>query len=115
MVEVVDITDDSEVRTSFKLELEGVPNAQARPRIGKYGFYNPNSRAKKTFKATVKSGISNVIFEEGPVSVKIKFYMRRPDTHFKGNNRLKHSKRSFLSLMLVPRTSTTWPSSYSME
>jgi len=83
MVEVVDITGDT-MTVGYRLELEGVPNAQARPRIGKYGFYNPNSKAKAAFKAMIKGGISAPIFKEGqPVAVEIKFYMRRPNTHFK--------------------------------
>jgi len=94
MVEVVDIADDSAVRVSCKLELEGVPNAQAGPRIGKCGFCKPNSKAKTGFKAIVKSGASDTpTFEEGQlVAVKIKFHMRRPDAHFKCNDRLKALK-----------------------
>ena len=41
-MEVVDITDD-DMKVSYRLELEGVPNAQERPRMGRGGFYNPNS------------------------------------------------------------------------
>lgn len=96
-IEVVDTTGDSvAVNVSYRLELEGVPNSQARPRLGKYGFYNPNSRAKTAFKARFKSGISNVpIFDsDQPVVVKIKFFMRSPNTHFRGNDRLMTLKAS---------------------
>lgn len=80
---------------TWKLEVEGVPNAQGRPRIGKGGgFYNPNSRAQKAFKTVVKGNVDGApVFGEGqPVAVDIKFYMRRPNTHFKGKDRSKALK-----------------------
>ena len=52
-MEVVDITDDSDIKASYRLQLEGIPNAQARPILGIGGFYNPNSKAKTAFKANV--------------------------------------------------------------
>ena len=84
-VEVVDLTGDD----GFRLELEGIPSSQARPRLGKYGFYNPNSREKTAFKAKIRGGISNTpIFPSTqPVVVNIKFFMRRPNTHFRNRSR----------------------------
>lgn len=95
VTEVADVTDDDVVaNTSHKLELDGAPNAQERPRIGKCGFCNPNSKAKAAFRAKIKEGISdNPIFKEWqPVAVEIKFHMRRPNTHFKSKDRLKALK-----------------------
>ena len=91
--EVVDLIGD--VETVYKLELEGVPNAQARPRRGVQGcFYNPNKKAKEAFKQVINRGMADTpIFKEGlPVAVEIKFYMKRPNSHFKSNNRLKGLK-----------------------
>ena len=36
------------------MEFEGNPISQGRPRLGKYRFYNPNSRIVKAFKAKIK-------------------------------------------------------------
>ena len=74
--EVVDITDDKEIVvhvSNYKLELEGVPQAQARPRLGKYGFYNPGSKDVATLKAKIKGGISNppIFSSSQPVVVNV--------------------------------------------
>ena len=62
VIEVVDITTDKSVavNVSYKLELEGVPKPQARPRLGKYGFYNPRSKDMTAFKARIKDGIPSL-------------------------------------------------------
>ena len=67
----------------YRLELKGVPVAQARPRRGNGGdFYNPNCRAMAAFKAAIKGGISiSPIFGVEPIAVNIKLFMR-PYTHF---------------------------------
>ena len=92
-IEVVDITDDRSVavNVSYKLELEGIPKPQAWPRLGRNGlFCTPGNKDMKAFKAKIKDGIPNVpLFGSNqPVVVKIKFFMRRPNTHFKGKDRL---------------------------
>ena len=42
-IEVVDITDEKSVavNVSYKLELKGIPKPQARPRLGRNGFFTP--------------------------------------------------------------------------
>ena len=95
--EVVDITNEFVVvDVIYNLTLEGVPKPQARPRLGKCGFYNPGSKDAAALKTRIKGGISNppIFGSNEPVTVNIKFYMRRPNTHFKCNDRLKPLKTS---------------------
>ena len=40
--------------------MEGVPKPQARPRLGKYRFYNPRSKDKAAFKAKIKDRLPNI-------------------------------------------------------
>ena len=53
-------------------------------------FYTPGKKDMAALKAKIKGGINSVpIFGSNqPVVVNIKFFMRRPNTHFKGKNRL---------------------------
>ena len=95
--EVVDITGDEDVvvNVSYKMELEGVPKSQARPRLGRNGFfYNPRNKDMAAFKARIKSRVRNVpIFGcNVPIVVKVKFFFMRPNTHFRGKNRLNPLK-----------------------
>lgn len=73
------------VASTYRLEVDGVPQAQARPRIGRHGFYNP----KKAFKARVKPGVQGgPLFGPGqPIVVAIQFMMKRPLSHFKCGKR----------------------------
>ncbi|KAL7573106.1 hypothetical protein ACA910_018787 [Epithemia clementina (nom. ined.)] len=91
-VEVVDITNnDVTVGIGYKMESEGVPKAQTRPRLGRNGFFcDPRNKDMVIFKAKIKDGIAKVLIfdSEQPVVVNIKFFMRRPNTHFKGRDRL---------------------------
>ena len=91
-IEVVDITNggDVVVEMSYNLTLEGTPKPQARPRLGRNGFFHtPGKKEMATLKAKIKGGINRVpIFGSNqPVVVNIKFFMRRPNTHFKGKDR----------------------------
>lgn len=95
VIEVVDVTDESVVaNVSYRLEQDGVPKTQARPRLGRGGFYNPNSKDMSAFRARIKGGIPHppIFGVNQPVAVNIKFFMRRPNTHFKCNDRLKPLK-----------------------
>ena len=89
VVEMVDLTGQvPNISKSYRLEIDGVPKPQARPRLGRYGFYNPRSKELAEFKSRVKEEVGCTIFSrEQPVSVCIKFYMRRPNAHFKANKR----------------------------
>ena len=56
-VEVVDITNDRSITVNMtsgcKLELEGIPKSQARPRRDKGGaFHNPNGKDEAAFNAS---------------------------------------------------------------
>ena len=92
VIEVVNITNGSDVvvEMSYNLILEGTPKPQARPRLGRNGFfYTPGKKHMATLKAKIKGGINNIpIFGSNqPVVVNIKFFMRRPNTHFKGKDK----------------------------
>ena len=89
---MVDITNGSDVvvKVSYNLILEGTPKPQARPRLGRNGFfYTPGKKHMATLKAKIKGGINNILIfgSNQPVVVNIKFFMRRPNTHFKGKDR----------------------------
>ena len=89
-VEVVDITDhDVVVDTTYKLDVVGVPMAQARPRRGRNGsFYNPKNKDMACFKAEIEDGVKGLVFNaDQPVAVDMKFFMRRPNDHFKSKDR----------------------------
>ena len=89
-VEVVDIADhDVVVNTTCKLEVAGVPMAQARPRRGRNGsFYNPKNKDMACFKAEIGDRVDGLVFNaDQPVAVDMKFFMRRPNDHFKSKNR----------------------------
>ena len=91
-IEVVNITNGSDVvvEMSYNLTLGGTPKPQARPRLGRNGFvYAPGKKDMAALKAKIKGGINNIpIFGSNqPVVVNIKFFMRRPNTHFKGKDR----------------------------
>ena len=61
--------------------------------VGMFFFYNPNNKAKEAFKEKIKTGISGPVFgSDQPLVVKIRFYMRRPNTHFKDRSRLNALK-----------------------
>ena len=84
--EVVDITGD-EVRSGCKLEVDGAPMPQSRPRLGRNGFFcNPRNSDAESFKAEIRSEITEPpVFKCGePVVVSIKFHVRRPNTHKMG-------------------------------
>ena len=76
--------------------LGGVPKTQARPRLGKCGFHNPNSKDMTAFRARIKGGIHGppIFGSNQPVVVNMKFFMRRPNMHFKCNDRLNLLKTS---------------------
>ena len=85
------MTKSVAVNVGYKLELKGVPKPQARPRLGRNGFLcTPGNKDMKAFKAKIKDGVPSVpLFGSNqPVVVEIKFFMRRPNTHFKGKDRL---------------------------
>ncbi|CAB9514525.1 expressed unknown protein [Seminavis robusta] len=90
MPEVVDLTEEP-VRISF--EVPGKPLPEKRMRLGKYGLYHPGSKEKQSFRQAVKDLVpataSGVVFPTGvPVTVEVHFWMRRPNTDFKGSRRL---------------------------
>ena len=81
------MASDVAVEMTHKLTLEGTPKPQAHPRLGRNGFFcTPGKKDMAALKAKIKGGINNVpIFGSNqPVVVNIKFFMRRPNTHFKG-------------------------------
>ena len=53
-------------------------------------FHTPGSKDMKAFKVKIKDGTPDIpLFGSNqPVVVKIKFFMRRLNTHFKGKDRL---------------------------
>ena len=62
-VEVVDIANGSDVvvEMSYNLTLEGTPKPQARPRLGRNGFfYTPGKKDMAALKAKIKGGIKKV-------------------------------------------------------
>ena len=59
VIEVVDV-DNGVTGVSCKLDMEGVPKSQARPRLGRWGFCNPNSKAKAAFKEKIETGILKI-------------------------------------------------------
>ena len=62
-IEVVNITNGSDVvvEMSYNLTLEGTPKPQARPRLGRNGFfYTPGKKDMAVLKAKIKGGINNV-------------------------------------------------------
>ena len=92
-IEVVNITNGSDVAVemSYNFTLEETPKPQARPRLGRNGFFHtPVKKHMAALKAKIKGGTNNVpVFGSNqPVVVNIKFFMRRPNTHFKGKDRL---------------------------
>ena len=89
-IEVVNVTNGSDVAVemSYSLALKGTPKPQACPRLGRNGFfYTPGKKDMATLKAKIKGGINSVpVFGPNqPVVVNIKFFMRRPNTEFKGS------------------------------
>ena len=91
VIEVVNITNGSDVvvEMSHNLTLGGTPEPQARPRLGRNGFFHtPGKKDMAALKAKIKGGIKNIpVFGSNqPVVVNIKFFMRRPNTHFNGKD-----------------------------
>ena len=89
MPEVVDLTGDDHV--SF--EILGNPPPQPRMRRGRYGLYNPGNKQTAAFrnqvKALVPATVHGPVFAAGvSLTVVLKFYRRRPNKDFQGNNRL---------------------------
>lgn len=80
VVEVVDITDGDNVTVAHRLEVDGVPKAQARARLGRHGFYNPKSKEMKAFKARVRTGFRDgpLFGPDEPIVVSVQFFMKRP-------------------------------------
>lgn len=58
-----------------KLTLDMVPVAQARPRLGKYGVYNPTAALLKKARLLAFSAWNGQEPLQGPVSVSVTFYM----------------------------------------
>ena len=91
VVEVVDITNDNvtTVKNVVRMELKGVPTPQARPRLGRGGFHSPKAKGMAAFKAKIKGSVPETpMFDSNKaVWVDVKFFMRRPKTAFKGDNR----------------------------
>ena len=94
MMEVVDLTRED--TTTHCFEFTGKPVAMPRPRTswksGGY-FYNPASKAVLAHQAMVRAAIpatqQGVLFPAGvPVAVKLTFYMKRPNSDFRGNRLL---------------------------
>lgn len=61
-------------------------------RLGRGGFYNPKSKGMAVLKTKVKDGIPNPPIFTSAVCVDIKVFMRRPNTHFKCDDRSKSLK-----------------------
>ena len=62
-IEVVDITNggDVVVEMNYNLTLEGTPKPQARPRLGRNGFfYTPGKKDMTALKAKIKGEINNI-------------------------------------------------------
>ena len=92
VIEVVNITNGSDivVEMSYNLTLEGTLKPQTHPRLGRNGvFHIPGKKDMAALKAKIKGGINNIpiLGSNQPVVVDIKFFMRRPNTHFKGKDR----------------------------
>ena len=112
-IEVVNITNGSDVAVemSHNLTLEGTPKPQARPRLGRNGFFHtPGKKDMAALKAKIKGGMNSVpIFDSNqPVVVNIKFFMRRPNTHFKGKDRLNTLRAGLPLAHVAVLTLTTW-------
>ena len=90
-MEVVDLTRED--TTTHCFEFTGKPVAMPRPRTSwKSGgfFYNPASKAVATHQAMVRAAIPStqqgVLFPVTvPVAVKLTFYMKRPNSDFRGS------------------------------
>ena len=86
---VIDLTIGDDAPTFYVVEVHGQPKALPRSRHFRRGFFHPARREMAAFKATVLDGIPvTVPFAKGvPVCMELEFYMRRPNTDFKNNNR----------------------------
>ena len=75
------------MKTTFA---HGTPKAQPRPRLSKYGVYNPTTA--KAWKTDVKLAMAEHVatFEKGEaVKLHLKFFFKRPKSHVKTNGELR--------------------------
>lgn len=75
------------MKTTFA---KGKPKAQPRPRLSKWGAYNPPT-AKAWKKAVAESVADHIgMFQKGePVMLLLTFYFKRPKSHTKTNGELR--------------------------
>jgi len=92
--EVVDLTGDDDEEglnpnhnnNEFFVELSGNPRPMGRPRKYRNHWMSPSKKAVNEMKKSIMAArpIDEVMFPAGiPVAVEIRFYMRRPNSHFK--------------------------------
>ena len=74
----------------IKMEVKGAPAPLPRPRLGRGGFYNPKSRHMVHFKAQIRAALPHtpMFHSDKPLSVDIKFFMKRPNSDFRGEGRM---------------------------
>ena len=97
---IVDLTNDDTAPIVFEIEVPGKPVALPRHRHNRNGWFNAKKPEVAAFKARLKAELPTArpIYPTGvPVTVTVRFYMRRPNDHFKADDRAKGLKR------LIPR------------
>ena len=96
--EVIDLTSATE---KYAIEVPGQPKALPRSRHFHNGFFHGARREMKVFKSKVREAIpetaSGPLYARGvPVQMEVKFYMRRPNSDFRGGRRTGGVLRSLL-------------------
>ena len=96
--QVVDLSGEAPV---FRMQTMGKPVPMPRSRHFKRGWHNPVKDELSAFKAQVRQTLppqQGPLFPRGvPVTATLTFYMRRPNDHFKGDDRTRGLRS------LVPR------------
>ena len=84
------------MKVLYNLFVNGVPRAQSRPHLGKYGNFYSDSATVKAWKKEVKAAFLSCIRPAviGPVDLRVAFYLPCPKTlKLASGTSFPHSKR----------------------
>jgi Holliday junction resolvase RusA-like endonuclease len=82
--------------------IKGDPIPQKRHRFARGFSYDPSAKDKKIVKMQIKSQMKKKVIHNGPVSMWVTFFMKRPKSHYrtgkfknmlKKNRAMNHTKR----------------------
>lgn len=100
--DIVDLTGE-ETSSAYVVEITGNPKALPRMRYFRNGFYNPARNTMQQFRTAIRQSLPitmhGAIFGRNvPVTLTIKFYLKRPNKDFVGGQRGAGRLRSGLPL-----------------